>query len=67
MRFEHLVAPTNGSPITMTGGGLNVPDQPIIPFVEGDGSGPDIWRAAVKVFDAAVEKAYGGKRKIVWF
>ena len=43
-----------------------MPDQPIIPFIEGDGTGPDIWRAAVRVFDAAVEKAYGGKRKIVW-
>jgi len=51
----------------MTPQGLNVPDQPIIPFIEGDGTGPDIWRSAVNVFDAAVEKAYGGKRKIVWF
>ncbi len=46
--------------------GLNVPDQPIIPFIEGDGTGPDIWRAAVRVFDAAVEKAYGGRRRITW-
>jgi len=45
---------------------LQVPDHPIIPFIEGDGTGPDIWRASVRVFDAAVEKAYGGKRKIVW-
>src|SRR5690349_18523496 len=45
---------------------LNVPDDPIIPFIEGDGTGPDIWRASVRVFDAAVEKAYGGKRKITW-
>ncbi|HRP64074.1 MAG TPA: isocitrate dehydrogenase (NADP(+)) [Phycisphaerales bacterium] len=52
--------------ITMTPNGLNVPDQPIIPFIEGDGTGPDIWRASVRVFDAAVEKAYGGKRKITW-
>ena len=52
--------------ITMTANGLNVPDQPIIPFIEGDGTGPDIWAASVKVFDAAVEKAYGGKRKIHW-
>ena len=43
-----------------------MPDQPIIPFIEGDGTGPDIWRASVRVFDAAVEKAYGGKRKIAW-
>ncbi len=52
--------------ITMTADGLNVPDQPIIPFIEGDGTGPDIWAASVKVFDAAVDKAYGGKRKIAW-
>ena len=54
------------SAITMTAGKLNVPDQPILPFIEGDGTGPDIWRASVKVFDAAVAKAYGGKRKITW-
>jgi isocitrate dehydrogenase len=47
-------------------GSLAVPDEPIIPFIEGDGTGPDIWRASVRVFDAAVEKAYGGKRKIAW-
>jgi len=52
--------------ITKTAAGLNVPDQPIIPFIEGDGTGPDIWRAAVRVFDASVEKAYGGKRRITW-
>ncbi|HUU94870.1 MAG TPA: NADP-dependent isocitrate dehydrogenase [Phycisphaerae bacterium] len=52
--------------ITKTAGQLNVPDTPIIPFIEGDGTGPDIWRASVRVFDAAVEKAYGGKRKIEW-
>jgi isocitrate dehydrogenase len=55
-----------GEPITMTDGGLSVPDHPIIPFIEGDGIGPDIWAASVRVFDAAVEKAYGGKRKIEW-
>jgi len=53
--------------ITMGAGGiLNVPDQPVIPFIEGDGIGPDIWKASVRVFDAAVEKAYSGKRKIEW-
>jgi isocitrate dehydrogenase len=52
--------------ILMTNGQLKVPDYPIIPFIEGDGIGPDIWRASVRVFDAAVEKAYGGKRKIEW-
>ncbi|WP_139924518.1 NADP-dependent isocitrate dehydrogenase [Hymenobacter sp. DG01] len=52
--------------ITIKNGKLNVPDQPIIPFIEGDGTGPDIWAASVRVFDAAVEKAYGGSRKLVW-
>ncbi|MCF6406174.1 NADP-dependent isocitrate dehydrogenase [Chitinophaga filiformis] len=52
--------------ISMTNGQLQVPNHPIIPFIEGDGIGPDIWRASVRVFDAAVEKAYGGKRKIEW-
>jgi isocitrate dehydrogenase len=54
------------SAITMTAGRLNVPDQPVIPFIEGDGTGPDIWRSSVRVMDAAVAKAYGGKRKITW-
>ncbi|TWT95181.1 Isocitrate dehydrogenase [NADP] [Botrimarina colliarenosi] len=54
------------SPITMTAGKLNVPDEPIVPFIEGDGIGPDIWKASQLVFDAAVEKAYGGKKKIAW-
>ena len=62
-----MIAPNHGSPITMGANlSLNVPDQPIIPFIEGDGTGRDIWRASVRVFDAAVEKAYGGKRKIAW-
>jgi isocitrate dehydrogenase len=52
--------------ITMTPKGLNVPDEPILPFIEGDGTGPDIWRASVRVFDAAVQLAYGGKRRIHW-
>ncbi len=52
--------------ITIKNGKLNVPDQPTIPYIEGDGTGPDIWRASQLVFDAAVEKAYGGKRKLVW-
>ncbi len=54
------------SAITMKSGRLNVPDEPILPFIEGDGTGPDIWRSSVRVFDAAVAKAYGGKRKITW-
>ncbi|MFN8143917.1 MAG: NADP-dependent isocitrate dehydrogenase [Bacteroidia bacterium] len=56
----------SGNKITMSGGKLLVPDQPIIPFIEGDGTGPDIWRASVRVLDAAVEKAYKGKKKITW-
>lgn len=59
-------APAGGEKITIAGGKLNVPDFPIIPFIEGDGTGPDIWRASVRVFDAAVKKAYGGKRQIKW-
>jgi isocitrate dehydrogenase len=55
-----------GERITMTGGALTVPDHPIIPFIEGDGTGPDIWRASQLVFDAAVQKAYGGRRSIQW-
>jgi isocitrate dehydrogenase len=55
-----------GQPIIKQADRLQVPDHPIIPFIEGDGTGPDIWRASQRVFDAAVEKAYGGKRKIVW-
>ncbi|HET7788486.1 MAG TPA: isocitrate dehydrogenase (NADP(+)) [Myxococcales bacterium] len=58
--------PASGKAITLSSGRLTVPDQPIIPFIEGDGTGPDIWRASQRVFDAAVEKAYGGKRKIAW-
>jgi len=56
----------SGQKITIQNEKLNVPDNPVIPFIEGDGIGPDIWAAAVRVFDAAVEKAYGGKRKIEW-
>jgi isocitrate dehydrogenase len=54
------------TPISLSNGRLVVPDDPIIPFIEGDGTGPDIWRASVRVFDAAVEKAYGGKRRVEW-
>jgi isocitrate dehydrogenase len=60
--------PSSGSPITMGAAGqLHVPNDPIIPFIEGDGTGRDIWRASVRVLDAAVEKAYGGKKKIAWW
>ena len=64
--FTTTTVPDQGQPITLTGGKLNVPDQPIIPFIEGDGTGPDIWRASVRVIDAAVQKAFGGKKKIAW-
>jgi isocitrate dehydrogenase len=66
--MEAFPQPTSGEPITMSSSGeLHVPDHPILPFIEGDGTGPDIWRASQRVFDAAVEKAYGGKRKIAWY
>jgi len=55
-----------GDKISISGGKLQVPDRPIVPFIEGDGTGPDIWRASVRVMDAAVEKAFGGKKKIAW-
>jgi isocitrate dehydrogenase len=59
--------PPAGDTITMKDGHLTVPDRPVIPFIEGDGTGPDIWKASRRVFDAAVKKAYGGKKQIVWF
>jgi isocitrate dehydrogenase len=59
--------PKAGDPITMVSGKLQVPNQPIMPFIEGDGTGPDIWRASRAVLDAAVDKAYGGKRRIAWY
>jgi len=61
------VKPPQGDKISIKDGVLNVPDHPVIPFIEGDGTGPDIWKASVRVLDAAVEKAYGGKKKISWF
>src|SRR6186713_3741847 len=66
MSAVKLIVPPQGQKITISNGKLNVPDQPIIPFIEGDGTGIDIWRASVRVLDAAVAKAYGGKRKIHW-
>ena len=59
--------PANGKPIEYAGGELRVPDAPIIPFIEGDGTGRDIWKASRRVFDAAVERAYNGKRRVVWY
>jgi isocitrate dehydrogenase len=66
-QYSKLSPPAAGQPIRFIDGKLNVPDLPIIPFIEGDGTGPDIWRASQRVFDAAVGKAYGGKKKIIWF
>jgi isocitrate dehydrogenase len=59
--------PPAGDKITISNGKLTVPDHPVIPFIRGDGTGPDIWASSVRVMDAAVEKAYGGKKKIAWF
>jgi isocitrate dehydrogenase len=66
MTQAKFTPPAHGAKISIRDGRLNVPDNPIIPFIEGDGTGADIWRASVRVLDAAVEKAYGGKRKISW-
>ena len=64
--YKFSRVPRNGEPVTFANGKLAVPSRPIVPFVEGDGTGPDIWRASVRVFDAAVEKAYGSERKVEW-
>jgi isocitrate dehydrogenase len=61
------VTPPQGGKISISAGRLNVPDNPVIPFIRGDGTGPDIWASSVRVLDAAVEKAYAGKRKVSWF
>jgi len=66
MAYTQFKVPAGGEKITIKDGKLQVPDNPIIPFVEGDGTGRDIWRASVRVFDAAVQKAYGSKREIHW-
>jgi isocitrate dehydrogenase len=65
--FSILTAPATGTAITRKNGRLVVPDDPIVPYIEGDGTGPDIWRASVRIFDAAVAKAFAGKKKIAWF
>jgi isocitrate dehydrogenase len=65
--FNRIEVPAEGQKITVQGMKLNVPDRPIIPFIEGDGIGRDIWRASQRVFDAAVEKAFGGGRRVVWY
>src|SRR5213594_2912985 len=66
MPYKDLTPP-KGEKISVKSGKLNVPDNPVLPFIRGDGTGPDIWAASQRVFDAAVQKAYGGRRKAVWF
>ena len=66
MAYKHIRIPTVGEKITVQDGKLHVPDQPIVGFVEGDGIGPDITKASLRVWDAAVEEAYAGQRKIHW-
>ena len=66
-QFTTLTPPTSGTPIAFRSSRIVVPDNPIIPFIEGDGTGPDIWHASVRVFDRAVAKAFSGARRIVWF
>mgnify|MGYP001133283629 CR=1 FL=1 len=66
MAFQKIIVPADGEKITIVNGRLQVPDRPIIAFIEGDGTGPDIWAAASRVLDAAVAKAYGGRRRIAW-
>src|SRR5579872_2051251 len=65
--YNGIAVPKDGQTIEYSGGKFSIPDRPIIPFIEGDGTGRDIWKASQRVFDAAVEKAYGGKRKVAWF
>src|SRR5512147_2793373 len=66
MSYQIIKVPTGGAKIKNNKGKLEVPDNPIVPYVEGDGTGRDIWRASVRVFDAVVDKVYGGERKIHW-
>src|SRR5258705_8632534 len=66
MAYTNVKVPESGAKISIKDGNLEVPDNPIIPFVQGDGTGADIWRASVRVFDAAIEKAFGGERKVAW-
>ena len=65
--YNGVAVPADGKPIGYADGALQVPVNPIIPFIEGDGTGRDIWKASRRVFDSAVEKAYGGKRRVAWF
>src|SRR5258707_12891212 len=65
--YNEMEVPANGQGIEYSNGKYTVPNHPIIPFIEGDGTGRDIWKASQRVFDAAVEKAYGGKRAVAWY
>src|SRR3989475_13016856 len=65
--YNGLPVPTSGARIAYSNGRYQVPDNPIIPFIEGDGTGRDIWKASQRVFDAAVQKAYNGKRRVAWY
>src|SRR5947199_8568690 len=66
MPYQDLTPPAGGK-ISIQNGRLTVPNNPVLPFIRGDGTGPDIWAASQRVFDAAAQKAYGGPRKIAWF
>src|ERR1700759_5763117 len=66
MSYKDITPPAGGK-ISISNGKLNVPNNPILPFIRGDGTGADIWAASQRVFDAAVQKAYGGQRKVAWF
>src|SRR6202050_5150446 len=65
--YNGVAVPTDGKKIGYADGKYDVPDTPIIPFIEGDGTGRDIWKASLRVFDAAVERAYKGKRRVAWY
>ena len=65
--YNGVALPKDGAPITFNGGKFHIPDNPIVPFIEGDGTGRDIWKASQRVFDAAVQKAYNGKRRVAWY
>src|SRR5579872_5426262 len=65
--YNGIAVPSNGKKISYSQGIYEVPDNPIVPFIEGDGTGRDIWKASIRVFDAAVEKAYKGKRRVAWY
>src|SRR5215471_16697486 len=65
--YNGVAVPADGKPIGYADGALEVPVNPIIPYIEGDGTGRDIWKASRRVFDAAVERAFGGKRRVAWF